>query len=79
MTMRQFANVKEMLENQGIKFITDYSGRGMFGKETLALVANSKAEVVNLLLCCDKLPRSLIKAIKNARQDSFGKDKVVIY
>lgn len=79
MTLRQFVNVKEMLENHGIKFIIDYSGRGMFGKETLALVAYSKAEVVNLLLCCDKPPRSLIKAIKNARQDSFGKDKVVIY
>lgn len=73
------------------KIFEDYSGRGMFGATTQAVVVESRATLISNLsdileerievkweAGCKEV-NSLIAKIAKAREDSFGKYDVVIY
>lgn len=74
-------NEKQVLKNLGFK-IREYSGRGMYGKTTDAIVADSKSTVIeDLLENIDgfKGIKGLMKKITKAREDNMGKSDIIIY
>ena len=73
-------NERELLENLGFEII-EYSGRGMFGQVTDAIVVDSKATVIDLILGENEssVTKNLIRKISKAYEDSMGKYNIVIY
>lgn len=67
--------------------LEDYSGRGMSNRTTLAIVCDSKSQLLDMIMDfyqdCDELIQqdifSDLRTINNSREDTFGKDQVVIY
>lgn len=74
-------NEKQVLKNLGFK-IREYSGRGMYGKTTDAIVADSKSTVIEALLenidGFDGIKKLMMKITK-AREDNMGKSDIIIY
>lgn len=82
----------ELLTDEfGLDVREDYSGRGMMGATTKAIVADSKDYVISMLsehiqdaLCdgdtgrADEL-NTIISKVAKANQDSLGKHDIVIY
>ncbi len=76
-------DVTENAGNQDISLREGYSGRGMCGRETCAVVVNS----LTLLLCdCinhlkneDVESINLVPDFNNLRTDSMGRESIVIY
>lgn len=74
-------NDKHVLENLGFE-ISEYSGRGMFGETTDAIVVDSKSTVIEAILeNIDGFEgiKELIVKISKAREDNMGKSDIVIY
>lgn len=83
----------ELLENAGYRIKEDYSGRGMFGETTTAIVTSDKDEVIGTMLEEIDYIRSYpdtaqeladiyqadLKVINSAKEDSFGKYDIVLY
>ena len=71
---------RELLENLGFEII-EYSGRGMFGVETDAIVVDSKATVIDLILGENEssITKELIRKVTRAKEDNMGKYDIVIY
>ena len=78
--MKLTNNERELLENLGFEII-EYSGRGMFGQVTDAIVVDSKATVIDFILGENESSetKGLIKKITKAYEDSMGKYDIVIY
>ena len=74
-------NDKQVLENLGFE-VREYSGRGMYGETTDALVVDSKSTVIEAILenidGFDSIKELIIK-ISKAREDNIGKYDIVIY
>ena len=71
---------RELLENLGFEII-EYSGRGMFGQVTDAIVVDSKATVIDLILGENESSetKELIRKVTRAKEDNMGKYDIVIY
>ena len=78
--MKLTNNERELLENLGFEII-EYSGRGMFGQVTDAIVVDSKATVIDLILGENEssVTKGLIRKVTKALEDSMGKYDIVIY
>lgn len=90
--MNLIASEIEILTDEvGAEVRDDYSGRGMYGETTTAIVAGSKDYVLSMLsdlardaLDCNDTGRAdelntLIGKVARASQDSMGKSDMVIY
>ena len=74
-------NDKQVLENLGFE-VREYSGRGMYGETTDALIVDSKSTVIEAILeNIDGFEsiKELIVKISKAREDNMGKSDIVIY
>lgn len=74
-------NDKQVLENLGFE-VREYSGRGMYGETTDALVVDSKSTVIEAIIeNIDGFEsiKELIVKISKAREDNMGKSDIVIY
>lgn len=78
--MKLTNNERELLENLGFEII-EYSGRGMFGQVTDAIVVDSKATVIDLILGENEssVTKELIRKVTKAKEDNMGKYDIVIY
>ena len=78
--MKLTNNERELLENLGFEII-EYSGRGMFGQVTDAIVVDSKATVIDLILGENESSKTkeLIRKVTRAKEDNMGKYDIVIY
>ena len=78
--MKLTNNERELLENLGFEII-EYSGRGMFGQVTDAIVVDSKATVIELILGENESSetKELIRKVTKAKEDNMGKYDIVIY
>jgi hypothetical protein len=84
---RQIADAARTIEaNLDVKLRTNYSGRGMMGAKTTALIAPSVAEFV--AAACEaaaqlardgKSVSGLVDAVKAIRTDDMGRDAIVVY
>lgn len=74
-------NDKQVLENLGFE-VREYSGRGMYGETTDALVVDSKSTVIEAIIenidGFESIKELIIK-ISKAREDNIGKYDIVIY
>lgn len=74
-------NENKFLKNLGFK-IREYSGRGMYGATTDAIVVDSKSTVIEALLenidGFDGIKKLMMKITK-AREDNMGKSDIIIY
>lgn len=78
-------------DDMGLEVRTGYSGRGMYGEVTQAIVADSKdyvislaSDYINTALCDGDTGRVdelnvIIGKVARASQDSLGRDSIVIY
>ena len=74
-------NDKQVLENLGFE-VREYSGRGMYGETTDAIVVDSKSTVIEAILeNIDGFEsiKELIVKISKAREDNIGKYDIVTY
>lgn len=65
---------------------TGYSGRGMYGKETCAVVVSSALDVLSAVVGYLRdspqgrtLIRSEIPQLDDLHQDSMGRDSIILY
>ncbi|MDF7826969.1 hypothetical protein P4B35_23295 [Pontiellaceae bacterium B12227] len=61
----------------------DYSGRGMFGKETAAIVTDDSAAILQTVVSIAKEDPEALEEFQEDdfrfRQDSLGRDSIIYY
>lgn len=76
--------IVQSAESMGIEaeLRDDYSGRGMYGETTVAVVISSWtkfAAAVAQAAVDSIIPGEVIKEVRKARWDQMGRDDVVVY
>ena len=80
-----FSRIKDILENEGLEVVyrDDYSGRGMFGKESEALVIDvNKASLENILKETEQdeeISKDIAEFLKGLCSDNMGKYSTIYY
>jgi len=80
-----FSRIKEILENEGLEvvYLDDYSGRGMLGKESEALVIDvNKASLENILKETEQdeeISKDIEEFLKGLCTDNMGKNSTIYY
>lgn len=80
----ELANLLQSYDpNMSMEVRNDYSGRGMFGKETAAVITDESSAILQAVVCIAKEDPEALEEFEEDdfrfRTDSLGRDSYVYY